>query len=601
MLTETLFSGFQVSALPLSLSSIFFRSGKTVDCPAARRIPEMTNHLSTKIPGYCLFRDGPDRSWLEFQNPLAIIKALTLPDVMPALREISRSVEEKSLHAMGFISYEAAPAFDDVFPVRCCEGFPLLWFGLYRAPLPFAIKTPASFEPAHLPKWTPSYRRDDYFNTVNEIQERIASGETYQVNFTFPFFAQFDEDPLSFFLATAGIDSPPYASFLDIGNCSIASFSPELFFECDGRLLVSRPMKGTLPRGRTTAEDSILGARLRSSEKERAENIMIVDMIRNDMGRIANRSSVRVDKLFKIERYPTVLQMTSTISCTTPASFPKIIEALFPCASVTGAPKSSTMGIINRLEKFPRKIYTGAIGRLWPGGGSRFSVAIRTALIDTTNKQAEYHVGGGIVADSKPETEYEECLIKTRVLAARFPEFSLVETILLPVDKEFFLLDFHLKRLMDSAYYFTFNYEEAKIREYLTKVAEIEHRPARIRLLLDRWGGLSHEFSSMTSDEGPISVFIAKEPVDAENPFLYHKTTNRSVYEKAKDSFPGMDDVILWNERGEATETSIGNIVAELNGCLVTPPVECGLLPGVYRASLLHAGIIKGAGSSWMT
>ncbi len=553
----------------------------------------MINLPIGRSPGYCLLRDGKDESWIEFRNPVAVIEARKLPDVIPALGEIDRLVREKSLHAAGFITYEAGPAFDDAFPRRSCKGLPLVWFGLYSTPVPLSINPSISSQPGYLPEWKPFLSREDYYASFAEVKELLARGETYQVNFTFPFFARFKGDPLSYFLSIAGIDPPPHAGFLDIGSHAIASFSPELFFEHKGESLVSRPMKGTSPRGRTSADNLELSARLRSSEKERAENIMIVDMIRNDMGKIANRGSVRVDRLFDIERYPSVLQMTSTVSCTTPASFPEIMGALFPCASITGAPKNSAMKIINRLEKIPRKIYTGAIGHIRPGEGSRFSVAIRTVLIDTANGQAEYHVGGGIVADSRAEAEFEECLVKTLVLSSCTPEFSLVETLLLTEEGDLFLLDYHLKRLMDSAHYFSFKCDEAKIREYSAGIAETVHPPARIRLLMDRRGGLSHEFSSLKSDKSPVGLIIAKEPVDSGNPFLYHKTTNRTIHEKAKASFPGRGDVILWNEKGEITETTIGNIVVELNGRLVTPPVKCGLLPGVYRAFLLKTGKIE--------
>ncbi len=355
-------------------------------------------------------------------------------------------------------------------------------------------------------------------------------------------------------------------------------------------------MKGTAARGMTLAEDLRNAACLYDSEKNRAENVMIVDMIRNDLGRIARTGSVKVPRLFDIEKYSTVWQMTSTVEALTKASFPEILRALFPCASITGAPKVKTMEIIAAIETTPRNIYTGAIGFVSPDRRAQFSVAIRTILIDKFASKAEYGVGGGIVWDSTAAEEYEECLNKAKIiLDPPSPRpFQLLETLLWTPDEGYFLLTRHLERLRESALYFDYPYDEALIRKTLDeKVEELPSGPYRVRLLLSRNGEV--ECSSVPlglPDDRLLLVRLARQAVYSRDPFLYHKTTQRNLYEKAQASFRDADDVLLYNEAGEVTESCIANVVILRNGRLVTPPVRCGLLNGTYRAELLDRGEI---------
>ena len=354
-------------------------------------------------------------------------------------------------------------------------------------------------------------------------------------------------------------------------------------------------MKGTTSRGRTTAEDQAQSEWLRHSAKNRAENVMIVDMIRNDLGRIANIGSVSVPQLFEVERYPTLWQMTSTVTAQTDASLTEVFAALFPSASITGAPKVSTMKIIADLESTPRKIYTGSIGYISPQGQAKFNVAIRTALIDREHQRAEYGVGGGIIWDSTSTDEYSEAMLKAQVLTQHPHPFSLLETILWTPREGFFLRQKHIERVLDSADYFDIRLRRETLEEYFDQLTSRFHGPQRVRVLVDQDGALSAEYRDFypLADNAPLKVGLSREPVNSKNVFLFHKTTRRDVYESARKGFEGLDDVLLYNEKGELTEFTIGNLVVELNGQYLTPPISCGVLPGTFRAHLLETGKIQ--------
>ncbi|HDL64066.1 MAG TPA: aminodeoxychorismate synthase, component I, partial [Proteobacteria bacterium] len=332
------------------------------------------------------------------------------------------------------------------------------------------------------------------------------------------------------------------------------------------------------------------------SEKNRAENLMIVDMIRNDLGRIARTGTVRVDRLFEIEKYPTLFQMTSSVTARTLSPFSEIISALFPCASVTGAPRIRTMEIIAELESRPRHIYTGSIGFISPGKKAQFNVAIRTVLIDRRKQLARYGVGGGIIWDSTPQDEYDECLVKARILSTPPPDFSLLETMLWTPEDGYYLLDHHLKRILKSAGYFDFPVDINRISEILRSRAN--NRPQtrhRVRLLVNRGGKVSLEERPYPDHPSfsPVRIKLADSPIDSGNHFMRHKTTNRKIYEDARTRSSDCDDVLLWNERGEVTETTIANFILERDGELITPPVTCGLLPGTMRSSMIQDGTIR--------
>jgi para-aminobenzoate synthetase/4-amino-4-deoxychorismate lyase len=306
--------------------------------------------------------------------------------------------------------------------------------------------------------------------------------------------------------------------------------------------------------------------------------------------------SVRVSDLFRVERYPTLWQMTSRVSAETGAGLAEIFAALFPCASITGAPKANTMRIIARTETAPRRIYTGSIGRISPGRRAQFNVAIRTVLIDRERGEAEYGVGGGIVWDSTPQGEYDECLLKARILGARRPEFSLLETLLWTPAEGYACLVEHLRRLRESAEYFGFAAcAEAAARELATLAAGLPAAPHKVRLLAARDGQVSCQAEPIASGDFPdvVRLELAAGPIDAADPFLYHKTTQREVYSAARAGCHEGDDVLLYNRQGEVTETALGNIVVRCGEDYWTPPVSCGLLAGTYRAKLLAEGKVR--------
>lgn len=552
-----------------------------------------------------LLFDHFSQRWLEFLNPVSVFVARQAADVWPVLREVEAAAR-RGLWAAGWVTYEAAPAFDPALLTHDdAGGLPLLWFGIYQAPRP-AAAPPKTGQGAPL-DWQPSVSVDEYNAGFAQIKNYIAAGQTYQVNYTFRLRAPFSGNAWELFARAIHAQGGGYPVFVETDEWVIGSASPELFFTLDGEQLVSKPMKGTAPRGLRLADDLNQADWLRKSEKNRAENVMIVDMVRNDMGRIARLGSVRVPKLFEVEKYRTVWQMTSTVACETPASLTEIFAALFPAASITGAPKASTMHIIRELENSPRRIYTGTLGYIAPGvRGERsaeqrraqFNVAIRTFLLEKRSGQVEYGLGGGIVWDSEPRDELREAYSKAKILTETPPDFSLLETLLWTPEGGFALLERHLQRLRDSAAYFDFPFDELEIRGRLEALIPTAS-PAgsgeiqRVRLLLDAEGGISLERSALNPLPAPYRVRLAENPVASNNPFLYHKTTCRKLYEAAR--LPNCDDVLLWNERGELTESLIANLVVARDGELLTPPLACGLLPGAARAQWLAEGRLREA------
>jgi para-aminobenzoate synthetase/4-amino-4-deoxychorismate lyase len=409
------------------------------------------------------------------------------------------------------------------------------------------------------------------------------------------------------FAAQAG----PWSAYVSAGRHVICSASPELFFSVEDDRVICRPMKGTAPRGYWPDDDSARAVALRESAKNRAENVMIVDMVRNDLGRIASTGSVRLASLHDIERYPLQWQMTSTVEARVPQpSLEKLFEAMFPCGSITGAPNISSMEIIRNLESTPRGIYTGAIGYASPYGRAHFNVAIRTVVFDLTAGRAEFGVGSGIVWDSVDHDEYDECLLKAEMLSgsprpafaggasyvvAERPDFKLLETILWTPDEGFALLDRHLARLRASAGCFGFACNLDDVRTQLNLAVEDLRGPSRLRIMLDHDGSVLCEAVDLIPLSDPLQVALAVEPIDRSDVFLYHKTTKRDVYDRARASRPHADAVILWNDSGEVTEGTEANLVVVRGGVKMTPPVECGLLPGTLRAELLSSGgIVEG-------
>lgn len=557
---------------------------------------------SDRQPGLAILQIDGGTRWLHCSDPVAVVQTCHVEKVQTRLREVAEAVESQQLHAVGFIAYEAAPAFDAALPGRPAGDLPLLWFGLYRAPA--EVQSTALFpsEPDHTDtpplRWQPGISRDRYDAAIAAIKDAIARGDTYQVNFTFPLHAHFDGDPRALFARMLHAQRCRYAAYLDTGRHVICSASPELFWELDGNRLRSRPMKGTAARGRTLVEDETQRGWLLNSAKNRAENVMIVDMVRNDMGRIARYGTVHAPALFDVERYPTVWQMTSTVACETDASPVEIMAALFPCASITGAPKVRTMGIINELEAEPRGLYTGCIGVLAPDRRAQFNVAIRTVVIDREAATASYGVGGGVVWDSQTDAEYDEALLKAQVLTRRQPAFELLETLRWTPDEGWYLLARHLQRLVDSASYFDVPLDADDVATQLAALATtFAGLPQRVRLLVAQSGAVRCQAARLAwpPEARVLRVGLAQKPVDVRDPFLFHKTTHRAVYEAAQRSRPDCDDALLWNERGQLTESTIANVVVQRDGVLVTPPLASGLLAGTLRAELLERGSIRAA------
>lgn len=372
--------------------------------------------MLTIQPNSVVLQDSlsPTNEWSLFSDPLVVVQTKVIEEVLGCLRTVEAHTKQ-GRYAVGFISYEAAAAMDPAFQTHASTGFPLLWFGVYENRQ--SIKLPTANVGAYrLGAWTPSVSFDEYRDAINQIKNHINDGHAYQVNYTFRLRNSFSGDAWEFFLALQESQRSRHCAYANLGRYHICSASPELFFTLDNEKLISKPMKGTIKRGSTTAEDDKLVDWLQTSQKNRAENVMIVDMVRSDMGSIAKTGTVSVEKLFSIEKYPTVLQMTSTVAADVSSSVTDILRGMFPCASITGAPKVKATEIIKNLEKDPRGIYTGSIGYLAPDGKAEFNVAIRTVVVDTKNANAEYGVGGGIVWDSDAQDEYEECKAKAAVL-----------------------------------------------------------------------------------------------------------------------------------------------------------------------------------------
>ncbi|MBU0677272.1 MAG: aminodeoxychorismate synthase component I [Verrucomicrobia bacterium] len=548
--------------------------------------------------GTVIIQDGGEprgSRWLRFSSPLRIIKAGTSDEVMRALQEIE-AVVETGRYAAGFVSYEAAPAFDSALTCRPLAGLPLLWFGVYESAENLGAFPKWPQETFEVGNWSTSTSAKAYAEAVDAIKQYIAAGDTYQVNYTIRSQATFSGNPLLFFSQLVANQKSRFAAYIDTGDHTICSASPELFFRLDGDTIECAPMKGTAARGLSAEEDKVRAIALRESAKDRAENIMIVDMVRNDLGRIADAGSVQAGDLYTIEKYKTLFQMTSIVKAKTSASYSEIFRALFPCASVTGAPKVRTMEIIRELEDTPRGVYTGTIGLVSPGRRAQFSVAIRTACIDRRTGIAEYGIGSGIVWDSNADNEHAECVTKALVLTARQESFRLIETMLWRPFTGVSLLSYHLDRLSASAFFFDFSCDRNAIEDELNRQTDgLPPRPHRMRLLLDVGGDITVEIAPVAQERHRPNwnVTLADEPIDATDVFLYHKTTRRDVYARHRKAHPECDDVILWNKDGEITESTICNVAARIDGEWRTPPVRCGLLAGTFRAALIERGRVR--------
>ena len=573
--------------------------------PGSRYLCPVRPHSDSGPPARAYFarldfpRAGEASSGLLFRDPLRVLVAHELHEVRPLLDAVERAAADGH-HAVGFVGYDAAPAFDPALTVRGRSSLPLAWFGIFAA----AERAPESIAPAEAASpdasvWTPSLDEPAHARAVEAIRDAIAAGDVYQVNFTIRLRALGGVDPLALYHRMRAAQPAGYGAYLDIGTHCIASASPELFFHRAGDAITTKPMKGTARRGRWLAEDDDAAARLAATEKERAENVMIVDLLRNDLGRIARPGTVRVGSLFAVERHPTVLQMTSTIDAhvETGVSLGDVFAALFPCGSVTGAPKVAAMRQIAALEDTPRGVYCGAIGHVAPSGEATFSVAIRTAWLDRESGVAEYGVGGAITWDSTPAGEHDELRAKAAVLTSPpAAPFELLETMRLTRDG-YARRERHVARVLESARYFGFAVERVAVERALdAHAARATEHPRRVRMLVARDGAIRVEDRALAADEAggaPRRVALATSPVSSADVFLFHKTTRRAVYDRHRAEHPDAFDVLLWNEAGELTEFAIGNVVLRLDGEDWTPPRECGLLAGCCRAELLERGEVR--------
>ncbi len=552
-------------------------------------------------------RPGRERSF-RLTGQVGVVQARALDEVGPALDRVEEAARG-GRWAAGFVAYEASPGLDPAMSVRGRErgdpfaALPLLWFAIFERREDVAVFEPVAIDPPATDDaaWTASIDRAHYDASVASIRERIAAGDTYQVNYTFRLRGEVDRDELDLYRDLCLSQRGGYAAHLSAGPFGVLSASPELFFRIDGDRITTRPMKGTAPRGRWPEQDEENAGRLASSPKERAENAMVVDLLRSDLGRISEPGTVRASRLFDTERYETVWQLTSTVRSTLRPgiSLSDAFRALFPSGSVTGAPKVSTMGLIAELEDSPRGAYCGAIGYLAPPGsgepGANFNVGIRTVVRDRWTGLAEFGVGGGITYDSSAAGEFDEAVAKARVLTARRPRFELLETLRHEPASGFRHLPEHLARLEASAHYFGFAFVRSDAEAVLEKaVAELGGAEGVVRLLLARDGSLRIDLSEpQPSAPGSVLVAIHPRPVDPSDVWLYHKTTLRGPYERRRGDRPEVDDVLLVNTRGEVTESTIANVAVRLGDAWFTPPLGSGLLAGTYRAVLLREGRLR--------
>ena len=549
---------------------------------------------------------GSEKSFV-FSDPVDEIVATTAEEVAPALGRLDR-LSDAGLWLAGFVSYDAAPGIDPGLrvPGNGAGGLPLVWFGAFErrvnaGPLP-------SGPPAGSPDrvaWAADVGVDEYEAAIRSIRDAIAAGDTYQVNYTFRLRSAFDGDPLALYAAMARAQSAGYCAYLDVGSHQVVSASPERFFSLDGSQIRVKPMKGTIRRGRWPSEDLELAARLQASDKDRAENLMIVDLLRNDLGRIARFGSVRADRLLDLERYDTVWQLTSEISAelVPESGVADVFGALFPSGSVTGAPKRRTMEIIRALEPSARGIYCGAIGYVAPHRRRAvFNVAIRTAVVDGKTGRVEYGVGGGITWDSTPSGEYDEAMAKADVLRMRARPPGLFETLRWEPGAGYRLIERHLARLEASAGYFGYPWNRASVDQALDAATAGRGSAAVVRLTLSASGAVTVDMRPAPGPFGTpgnpgegVTVALADERVDSNDILLFHKTTVRDGYERRAAARPDVDDVLLVNERGEVTESTIANVAVDTGTGWVTPPLDSGCLPGTYRAELIESGVLREA------
>jgi len=538
-----------------------------------------------------------------YRHPVEIVRCDAPEGVEDAFRRLEDGVAA-GLYAAGLFAYELGYVLEPRLAARLPAGRdgPLLWFGLFAQAEALGAQTLDAFFSARGPPppitgVRAQHDRAAHAGKVGRILELIRAGDLYQANLTFPLRFDYPGDPLALYGALRTRQPVAHGGVVALGDATVLSVSPELFVQVCGEAATVRPMKGTVARGGDLRADRSAREALAADPKQRAENLMIVDLLRNDLARISLAGSVRTSSLFAVETYPTFHALTSTVTARLRpcVGLRERIGALFPCGSIVGAPKIRASEVVRELEAEPRGVYTGAIGAIAPGGDMTFNVAIRTAVI-SAGGEGRYGVGGGIVADSDPDAEYAEALLKARVLQDLATDYALIETLRWSPDAGFIRLDGHLDRLSASAAKLGFGFDRAGAEARLAREARSWSDPAddrRIRLQLARNGDLAIAHAPVaTAPSSALALCVAPDRLDAGDPFLRHKTTRREPHDRAfaAAAAQGKDEAVLLNRRGAVADASRNSIFLERDGGLVTPPLAAGALPGVLRAALIADG-----------
>ena len=554
-------------------------------------------------------RDGAPS--LLFHQPRDVVAAFSPDEVAGALQRLEDALAS-GLHAAGFFAYELGYALEPKLAALMPDklSVPLLWFGLYDSPRQMSeadvdhwLGTHTRSGSYEFTSVTHAWSRDDYLKRFSEVQEKIRAGDIYQLNLTFKARFKLSGSPLTFYRDMRRRQRVAYGAIVDTGSVTVLSASPELFVAQKGRVVETRPMKGTASRAGTPEADAQAKHILSSDVKQRAENLMIVDLMRNDLGRMAETGSVEVTDLFTVETFRTLHQMTSGVRAKLrdDVSLSDLVRAIFPPGSVIGAPKIRAMELIAGLETEARGVYCGAIGHIQPDGDANFNVAIRSPVVFRDGR-GEMGIGSGVVYDSDGGREYAECLLKMKFLTDPPKTFELIETLMWEAGSGYVLLRGHMDRLQASATYFGYTCDPATVRAQLDEaVAGLEAPRARVRMTLAEDGGVTigvTPLEAAPAEPPPMRFVMSPSRVNSADAFLYHKTTRRDLYDgewKHYSDTAGADEVIYLNERGELAEGSRTNIFLSKDGELLTPALSSGLLPGVLRADLLAQGKVREA------
>jgi para-aminobenzoate synthetase/4-amino-4-deoxychorismate lyase len=528
-----------------------------------------------------------------YANPVRTLSAYAPEQIEPLLEEL-RSAQMQGLHAAGYLAYDAGRALLPHLPPA--DDAPLAWFGLFERYKTFSADVMQSQLPNPSAAWLsalrPTISRSGYHDAFETVQNYIRAGDIYQANLTFPLTADFAGGALALYAALRQRAAAGYGGVIWTGERHYLSFSPELFFALKDRRVTTRPMKGTAERRANPEADAAEAEHLRTDPKQRAENLMIVDLLRNDLSRVCEPGSVSVPDLFHIESYPTVHQMTSTVTGILPEGSDAIdvIEALFPCGSITGAPKIRAMQVIHEVEDAPRGIYCGSIGRIDASGDAAFNVAIRTFTLCERSKTVSLGLGSGIVADSNEAAEWAECLAKGDFTRVNGYGFDLIETMRFEPAQGILRLELHLERMKDSARTFGFEFDRHEARNRLHAATFHLEALSKIRLLASQHGALSIEIRPLAEvDEWRVAVVPL--PVASDDFRLLHKTSDRAFYDEARKMRTDCDEVLFVTSDGRLTEGSISALFVEKDGKLLTPSLRAGLLPSVLRRELIEAGV----------